>query len=211
VNLSTLLTNTAGRTPNHPAIRSQGQAVTYAQLSHRVDSLAAGLSAAGLKPGDVCVLMMPNSINWVTTYYALAKLGSVVLPINFLYRVGELQHIFRDSGARALIGHTAYLEEARKVMTGLPAMDIRVADGGPAAGFTPLEALFANHGVFPTYPAQDDEPLAMIYTSGTTGLPKGAVLTHKNLASQRMWCWGCCLSFTSTDRRASLTPQSTWG
>jgi len=186
VNLTTLLENTAARRPDHPAIRFKDQTVTYAQLSHRVDSLAAGLSGAGLKPGDVCVLMMPNSINWVTIYYALAKLGSVVLPINFLYRVGELQHIFRDSGARAFIGHTAYLEEARKGMTGLPAMDIRVADGGPAAGFTPLEALFTDHDSFPAYPAQDDEPLAMIYTSGTTGLPKGAVLTHKNLASNAM-------------------------
>jgi long-chain acyl-CoA synthetase len=130
--------------------------------------------------------MMPNSIHWVTVYYALAKLGSVVLPINFLYRVGELQHIFRDSGARAFIGHAAYLEEARKVMNGLPEMDIRVVDGGPAGGFTPLEALFVDHDTFPAYPAQDDEPLAMIYTSGTTGVPKGAVLTHKNLASNAM-------------------------
>ena len=186
MNLTTLLTNTAARRPEHPAIRFQDQAVTYAHLNRRVENLAAGLSAAGLKPGDVCVLMMPNSINWVTIYYALARLGCVVLPINFLYRVGELQHIFRDSGARAFIGHGAYLGEAQKVMAGLPAMDIRVADGGPAEGFTPLEALFVDHGAFPTYPAQDDEPLAMIYTSGTTGLPKGAVLTHKNLASNAM-------------------------
>lgn len=186
MNLANLLTNTAGRRPNHPAIRFQEQAVTYAQLSQRVDSLAAGLSAAGLKPGDVCVLMMPNSIHWVTIYYALAKLGSVILPVNFLYRVAELQHIFRDSGARAFIGHTVYLEEARKVMNGLPEMDIRVADGAPAVGFTPLDELFVGHDTFPTYPAQDDEPLAMIYTSGTTGLPKGAVLTHKNLASNAM-------------------------
>jgi long-chain acyl-CoA synthetase len=186
VNLTTLLVNTAARRPDHPAIRFRDQAVTYAEMNRRVDSLATGLSAAGLKSGEVCVLMMPNSINWATVYYALAKLGSVVLPINFLYRVGELQHIFRDSGARAFIGHSAHLEEARKVMTGLPAMDIRVADGGPAAGFAPLEALFVDHGSFPAYPAQDDEPLAMIYTSGTTGLPKGAILTHKNLASNAM-------------------------
>jgi long-chain acyl-CoA synthetase len=186
VNLATLLTNTAGRTPNQPAIRFQDQSVTYAELSHRVDSLAAGLSRAGLKPGDVCVLMMPNSINWVTSYYALAKLGSVVLPVNFLYRAGELQHIFRDSGARAFIGHAAHLEEARKAMNGLQGMDLRVAEGAPAEGFTSLDTLFADRDTFPTYAAQDDEALAMIYTSGTTGLPKGAVLTHKNLASNAM-------------------------
>jgi len=130
--------------------------------------------------------MMPNSIHWVTSYYALAKLGAVVLPVNFLYRAAELQHIFRDSGARAFIGHAAHLGEAGKVMNGLPKMDIRVADGAPAAGFTPLAALFADQAAFPTYAAQDDEPLAMIYTSGTTGVPKGAVLTHKNLASNAM-------------------------
>ncbi|MEW6665056.1 MAG: long-chain fatty acid--CoA ligase [Thermodesulfobacteriota bacterium] len=186
MNLYTLLENTAARRPNHPAIRFQNQTVSFAELNLRVDSLAAGLSATGLRPGDVCVLMMPNGIRWVTVYYALAKLGCVVLPINFLYRIGELQHIFRDSGARAFIGHATYLEEARKAMAGLPAMDVRVADGGSAEGFTPLESLFIDRHTFPTYPGRDDEPLAMIYTSGTTGLPKGAVLTHKNLASNAM-------------------------
>jgi long-chain acyl-CoA synthetase len=186
VNLSTLLENTAARRASHPAIRFQKQGVTYAELNRRVDNLAAGLGAVGLKPGDVCALMLPNSIDWVTVYYALAKMGSVVLPINFLYRVGELQHIFRDSGARAFIGHAAYLEEARKGMAGLSAMDIRVVCGGSADGFMPLEGLFADHGAFSAFPARDDDPLAMIYTSGTTGLPKGAVLTHRNLASNAM-------------------------
>ena len=186
MNLATLLKSTAGRTPNHPAIRFQEQSITYAELSQRVDSLAAGLGASGLKPGDVCVLMMPNSINWVTAYYALAKLGSVILPINFLYRTSELQHIFRDSGARAFIGQAAYLEEARKAMKGLPEIDIRVADGTPAAGFTSLAALFVDHAAVLTYAAQDDEPLALIYTSGTTGLPKGAILTHRNLVSNAL-------------------------
>jgi long-chain acyl-CoA synthetase len=116
----------------------------------------------------------------------LAKVGSVVLPVNFLYRAAELEHIFRDSGARAFIGHAAYLEEARKVMNGLPEIDIRVADGEPAFGFTSLDALHMDQTTFPAYPAHDDEPLAMIYTSGTTGIPKGAVLTHKNLASNAM-------------------------
>ena len=186
MNLATFLTETTSNRPDHIAIRFQDQTVTYAELNRRVDSLAWGLSAVGVKPADVCVLMMPNSINWVTVYYALAKLGAVVLPVNFLYRVGELEHIFRDSGARAFIGDSAHLEQASKVMSGLPEVEIRVADGAPAAGFQSLNGLFFSRADFPVHPAADEDPLAIIYTSGTTGLPKGAVLTHRNLASNAM-------------------------
>lgn len=183
MNLTDLLADTAARWPNHPAIRFRNLTVTYTELNSRVNRLASGLRLAGLKPGDVCVLMMPNSINWVTAYYALAKIGSIILPVNFLYRVGELQHILRDSGARAFIGHAGHLEEMRKVMSGMPSLQIRIAEGEAAKGFTPLEALFVDHATIPVYPARDDDPLALIYTSGTSGLPKGAVLTHGNLAS----------------------------
>ena len=114
MNLATFLANTTSRRPDHIAIRFQDQTVTYSELNRRVNSLAWGISAVGVKPADVCVLMMPNSINWVTVYYALAKLGAVVLPVNFLYRVGELDHIFQDSGARAFIGDRLIWTQARQ-------------------------------------------------------------------------------------------------
>jgi long-chain acyl-CoA synthetase len=186
VNLATFLTDTATRRPHHIAIRFQDQTVTYSELNRRVDSLAWGLRTAGLRPADVCVVMMPNSIEWVTAYYALAKLGAVVLPVNFLYRVGELEHIFRHSRARAFIGDSSHLSQASKVMAGLPELDIRVADGEPVAGFRSLTELFSGREDFPIHPADDDDTLAIIYTSGTTGLPKGAVLTHGNLATNAM-------------------------
>ena len=100
--------------------------MTYQELNREVDRLSYGLVRAGLHPGDICVLMMPNSIDWIIAYYALAKVGAVVLPVNFLYRVGELEHIFEDSGARAFIGHKDYLEHPRQVMAHLPKMDLRI-------------------------------------------------------------------------------------
>jgi long-chain acyl-CoA synthetase len=187
MNISSLLIESAARKPDHPAIRFQERTITYKDLNGEVDRLSHGLVRAGLRPGDICVLMMPNSVDWAIVYYALAKVGAVVLPVNFLYRVGELEHIFKDSGARAFIGHKDYLEHPDQVMRHLPKMDLRIAKGGShAQGLIPLEELFLNEGPFPPYPTRDDETWAIIYTSGTTGYPKGAMLTHYNLANNAM-------------------------
>jgi len=187
VNLSNLLISSAVKRPDHPAIRFLERTITYKELNLQVDRLSHGLVRAGLRPGDVCILMVPNSIEWIVAYYALAKVGAVVVPVNFLYRTGELDHIFKDSGARAFIGHKDYLEQPRQVMEHLPKMDLRIAqDVSSGQGFIPLEELFADKETFDPYLTQDDDTFAIIYTSGTTGLPKGAMLTHNNLASNAM-------------------------
>jgi len=187
VNISNLLIESAAHRPRHPAIRFQGRTITYEELNRQVDRLSHGLVRAGLHPGDICVLMMPNSIDWAIIYFALAKVGAVVLPVNFLYKVGELDHIFKDSGARAFIGHKDYLEHPRHVMENLPKMDLRIARGGShREGFIPLEELFVDKGPFHPYPTRDGDTWAIIYTSGTTGHPKGAMLTHYNLTNNAM-------------------------
>jgi acyl-CoA synthetase (AMP-forming)/AMP-acid ligase II len=93
MNIADFLTDTTKHIPEQPAIRFEGQPVTFAEMNRRVDALANGLTDLGLKPADVCVLMMPNSINWTLVYYALAKLGAVVVPVNFLYRQRELEYM----------------------------------------------------------------------------------------------------------------------
>jgi long-chain acyl-CoA synthetase len=187
VNISDLLIASAARKPEHPAIRFLERTITYEELNRQVDRLSHGLVRGGLHPRDVCVLMMPNSIEWIIVYYALAKIGAAVLPVNFLYRTGELDHIFKDSGARAFIGHKDYLEQPRQVMDHLPKMDLRIAQGAARGqGFIPLDELFVDQGTFPPYPTQDDDTWAIIYTSGTTGHPKGAMLTHHNLTNNAM-------------------------
>jgi len=182
MNLADFLTDTTNHIPDHPAIRFERHSVTFAEINRKVDALANGLTSLGLRPGDVCILMMPSSLNWALVYYALAKLGAVVVPVNFLYRKMELEYMFRDSGARAFVGHSDYLKEPAPVMEALPGVELRIAEGEDLPqGFTPLKDLFEEGQDSQTYKTKADDPFSVIYTSGTTGQPKGAVLTHGGL------------------------------
>ena len=183
MNLSRLLENTAKRIPRRTGLRFEGESYTYQELDTLTNRMAGGLAAAGLRPGDRCILMMPSCPEFIIVYYALAKMGVVIIPVNFLYKSHELSHIFRDSEARGFIGMEPYLKEPGDVFTNLPQPSIRIASGvEPGSDFIPLESL-AGADSYMTHTAGDDDPLAIFYTSGTTGLPKGAVLSHKNLYS----------------------------
>ena len=182
MNLADFLTDAANRIPDHDAVRFGQEVLTFSEMDRRVDALVRGLVRLGLEPREKCVLMMPNSLNWVLTYYALARLGAVVVPVNPTYRSGELKHIFSDSAARAFVGHSDYLDEPTPIMESLPRMNIRIVEGDSAPqGFTRLEGLFDETGESIPGVTDAEDPFAIIYTSGTTGLPKGAVLTHGNL------------------------------
>ena len=111
MNLAQYMERSAARVPEKIAVRHEGQSVTYRELNIRCNRLAAGLKQMGLATGDRCALMLPNSIHSITAYYAIAKLGAVVIPINYLYREHELNHIFSDSKPKAFIGARPYLSE----------------------------------------------------------------------------------------------------
>ncbi|MBW1697960.1 MAG: long-chain fatty acid--CoA ligase [Deltaproteobacteria bacterium] len=189
MNIARLLIKGVNHSGDKPAIHFGRQTVSYTELYKRVNRLAYGLTRAGVCPGDVCILMMPNSIKWVAVYYALAKIGAVVVPVNFMYQKQELIHIFKDSAARVFIGRVDHLEQPRLAMRELPEINLLIATGIPAAkGFIALDELFADgeEKEFPDYPVNDGDTWAIVYTSGTTGLPKGAMLSHGNLTSNAM-------------------------
>jgi long-chain acyl-CoA synthetase len=129
MNLADLLENSAKRVPNRIAIRFEGEEITYRELDGRVNAMAGGFSSLGLKSGDTCVLMMQSTLSFVTAYYALARMGVVIVPVNFLYKRHELSHIFEDSGARGFIGMAPYLDEPGKILADMPGLKIRVATG----------------------------------------------------------------------------------
>jgi len=184
MNLAHLLTDSAARRPDHPAVIYSGQQIAYGELNRRSDALAWGLKERGLGPGDITVLMMPNSIDWITAYYTIAKIGAIVLPVNFLYRTEELTHIFRDSRARAFIGTPQHLKYAGPLVLESSQFHLKVTAGGETPeGFESSEGLFLDRGPFPVYASEGSDTFAIIYTSGTTGPAKGAMLTHHSLGS----------------------------
>lgn len=183
MNLAQYLEDSARNHPNRTAVRFEGQEVTFQELDIACDRMASGLSNLGLGPGDLCVVMMPNSIHSITVYYALAKMGAIIVSVNFLYRMYELEHILTDSKPKAFIGSEPYLGEIRKALNKVKGPSIRLALGvRQDQDFRDLENLYSDNKEFSTYPTDDNDTLNIIYTSGTTGVPKGVMLTHKNLA-----------------------------
>jgi len=184
MNISQYLESSARNYPNRVAIRFEGQQITFKELDVDCNRMANGFTDLGLRPKDVCVLMMPNSLNFIKAYYALAKIGACVVPMNFLYRVHELEHIFKDSKPKGFIGTEPYLEEVRKVLIKVKRPSIRLAFGVKQdPDFVSLEDIYADKKDFSTYPSDDNDTWVIIYSSGTTGVPKGVMLTHRNLPS----------------------------
>ncbi|UCH07904.1 MAG: acyl--CoA ligase, partial [Deltaproteobacteria bacterium] len=173
MNLAQYLEDSARRHPDKAAFRFEGQQITFQEFDIACNGAAHGLGELGLAPGDRAVVMMPNSIQQATTYYALAKIGAIVVPVSFLYRTHELEHILADSKPKAFIGSEAYLEEIRKVFKKGEGPSIRLALGVKQdQDLLDLESVYSDRKEFSPYPADDNETVNLLYTSGTTGVPK---------------------------------------
>jgi long-chain acyl-CoA synthetase len=184
MNIATFLENSAQKTPDKTAVRHNGEEITFGQLNRACNRLAGGLANLGLLPGDRCMLMMPNSIPAISVYYALARLGAEIIPVNFLYRKHELEHILKDAAPKCFIGAKPYLEQISIVMKEAgsgPALCLALGAEGDNAPFISLENVSIGQETHPSFPAGDEATLNILYTSGTTGVPKGVMLTHGNL------------------------------
>jgi long-chain acyl-CoA synthetase len=183
MNLAEFLEASALRHPDKTAIRHENGRITYQELDRTSNRFANGLTDLGLSYGDRCMVMMPNSIDYIALYYALAKMGIEIIPVNFLFRSHELFHIFKDAGPKAFIGAEAYLEEISRVFKETGSPPIRLALKPPEGGdFGDLESCYSDRDTFSLHSTGPDDTLNILYTSGTTGVPKGVMLTHGNLA-----------------------------
>ncbi len=195
--LGDLLRRTAARLPDKPAIRCGATAWTYREFDAVVNRLANGLAAghAGLPvgAGDRVAVLSRNSHTFAAIRFALARLGAVLVPINFMLNADEVAYILRHSQARLLavgpdmvsLGEAAAARDtAVEKMVWLDGED--PADK-PAAlvGFDQLLAADAGAPAV----ALDSRMLAqIIYTSGTESLPKGAMLTHEAVCWEYVSC-----------------------
>jgi len=175
MNLADNLQATAGAHPENVAIKLDDYELTYAALNG-ASTLAAGwLRDLGVGPGDRVGLMLPNIPQFPILYYGALRAGAVVVPMNPLLKAREIEYYLADSGAKVLFAWEGFAAEAQPGAEAAGAV-CEVVDSGFA------ERL-ASHAPAPEIVDRPTDATAVIlYTSGTTGKPKGAELTHANMA-----------------------------
>lgn len=182
MNLASLLVETAKKHPDKTAVRFDRNRISYGDLDKRCNRLANGLLDLGLGSGDRIVVMTPNSADYIAVYYAVAKIGATLIPVNFLYKAHELQHILADSKPKAFIGAAPYLDEITKTFKAIEAPPILIAWNAPeGGGFMDFEKVLSDKTDFALYPSDDEDIVHILYTSGTTGRARGVMLSHGNI------------------------------
>lgn len=192
--LGDLLRRSARRWPDKLAIACGTTQWSYAQLDRICDRLAAGFAAQGVRQGDRVAILSRNSHAFAAVRFAIARLGAVLVPINFMLQAHEAAYVLRHSGAHWLCADAEHFELGRDAAT----QDTSVREllwlpsehpTEPPTGVTTFEDLATYDGVCPA-PEVDGRSLAqIIYTSGTESSPKGAMLTHESV----IWEYATCL------------------
>ena len=173
----------AAEVPDRPALIDgpSGRAYTYAQLAAMIASFAGGLAARGLGPGDTIALMSPNIPEYAVAFHGAAVAGVAVSTVNPTYTADEVRFQLQDSGALLLVTVALFVDTAREAIAGTDVTDIVVIGEAPE-GTLPVTALFG--APLEQVPVDlDDHVVVLPYSSGTTGLPKGVMLTHRNLVA----------------------------
>ena len=158
-----------------------GRSYTYGQLAMLTNCLAGGLAARGLGPGDTIAIMAPNLPEYAIAFHGTAVAGVAISTINPTYTAEEVRFQLRDSGAKLLITIAMFVDTAKEAVEGTDVTDIYVIGDAPD-GTLPVTSLFSEP--ITQVPVDiDDQVVVLPYSSGTTGLPKGVMLTHRNLVA----------------------------
>jgi acyl-CoA synthetase (AMP-forming)/AMP-acid ligase II len=159
-----------------------GRTLTYQQLGGAIRLVASSLSKRGFGKGDVFAIYSPNVPEYAIAFHAVLLLGGIVTTLNPLYTVEEVVHQLHDAGATYLLTISAFLENAKAAAARANIKEIFTFD--PAEGATPFASLLNSDGVLPDVEINPAEDIAVLpYSSGTTGLPKGVMLTHRNIVA----------------------------
>ena len=165
---------------NKDALVFEGKTFSFNQINDLVERAAGGLSDLGIVQGDTVTLYAENSWEWIVSYYAIARLGAVINPVNTMLTPNEIEYVVKDCGAKAIIASPEKVDAIIRVKNVSDVKEIISFGADVANGAVSFDALI-DANILPPRPVEiDPAALSTIgYTSGTTGHPKGAMQSHR--------------------------------
>jgi len=182
--------------------------LTYRQLNDQVNVVAAALRESGVGPGVRVGVLGRNSLEYVQLYFAAAKIGAILLPLNFWHRASEHQYTLRDAEPRILFVEPQYQEIIGDSLRGIGEVnepELHTLPGQNDKGTWEDFVARARSTEEPGSDFPEETPHMILYTSGTTGKPKGAVISHERTVRDAFAMAGA-LGLNSDDRFLNLYP-----
>jgi fatty-acyl-CoA synthase len=191
--LGDLPRRSARRFPNKVAVIDGATRLTFAELDTAVDRAAAAMAAAGLGKGDRLALLCHNCWQFAVLDFATARLGVVLVPVNFMLGGEEIAFILDHSGATAFVVEDALVPTADRALAASSGSVehrhvVRLGSDDVPDGWADLQEWLDHDGTPPEVYVADDDPVRMMFTSGTESRPKGALLSSKAL----LWQYASC-------------------
>lgn len=188
-NIGWIVAKWAMARPTKPAFIFEDKSVSYRELNEGANRFGNYLRESGIKRGDRISALLRNCREFLEVYFGAAKVGAILVPLNFRLAAGELQYQLKNADCRLLVFHDAFLDDVDKIRSQIPVdTDKYLFVRGRSADAPAIPAWARDYdSVVQKHPTSDpnpenlvqlDDPLAIIYTSGTTGTPKGAVVSH---------------------------------
>lgn len=159
---------------------------TFAQFAQETDRLAAGLGSLGLEKGDRIAALAFNSHEFLLLYGAAARLGAIMLPINWRLKPEEIQVILEDCTPKAVVVGPEYAEMVDELADRCAFVRHRLALGEGGSGFRPIREVAASGGTMGEVDVTQEDPFVIIHTAAVEGRPRGAVLTHGNIVAANL-------------------------
>ena len=185
-----ILHRTAKRFPTKTALVGADRTFDYRELDAAADTIAAALHHRGVERGDRIAILSRNNWQFVVLSYATARLGIILVPINFMLKAEEVAYIFGHSEITGLVTEEGLLPVAKQALTtyGRPLAVKAVIGTTQSAEWENFSGWFDEEGRAPEVLVGEDEPIRIMYTSGTESRPKGALLSNRALIAEYTSC-----------------------